>query len=175
MPANTKGPCSWLCLCMRAPFDETLYPFNFPMGKDRCARPFLPRFSIEVTPLNKDSLQRPAMEQRHNGAGVGTGHPDHSGLQVVPVEGGKFPEVVSGPLSWKQEGAYAYALPPALKPGEHSAPEVAVSSIPERAASSLSPDLSPSHRPWWRRKRWIIMLAILIVVAAVLGGVLGTR
>src|SRR4051812_9753206 len=101
------------------------------------------------------------MEQRPKGPG----QPNPSGLQVVPAEGDRFPEV-SGPLSWKQEGVYAYALTPGPKAGEHGAPEVAVSSMPEPiapAAAAAAPTQGPPplHRPqlWWRRKRWILAIA----------------
>jgi hypothetical protein len=115
------------------------------------------------------------MEKRGNGTGAWQA--DYSGLQVVPVDG-TLPEAVSEPLNWKQEGgyAYAYALPPGLKLGEHGAPEMAVPNVPEVVVTPVPPTLS-LHRPWFRRKRWIlcITVAVLVVVGAVVGGIVGTR
>jgi hypothetical protein len=111
------------------------------------------------------------------GNGAGARQADYSGLQVAPVDDA-FPEAVSGPLSWNQEGgyAYAYALPPALKPGEHGAPEMVVPQVPEVVVAPVPASLS-LNRPWFRRKRWIlsITVAVLVVVGAVVGGVVGSR
>src|SRR5690348_5199407 len=117
------------------------------------------------------------MEQRHISASTGAEQLDHSGLQVVPVEGGAYPEAAAGPLTWRQEGGgYAYALAPGLKPGEHGAPEVAVASMPEAVTAPPPPPLL-SHPPRWKRKRWMlaITLAVFIIIGAVVGGVVGTR
>ena len=110
------------------------------------------------------------MEKTNNNAGAGAWQADYSGLQVVPVDG-NLPEAVSEPLSWKQEGGYAYvyALPPGFKLGEHGTPEIAVPNVPEVVVTPVPP--SP-NRPWFRRKRWIltITVVVLVVVGAVVGG-----
>jgi len=118
------------------------------------------------------------MERRRDDYGAHASQPDYSGLQVVQES--SAPEVDHSAHSLPkafpgkhQAHAGPYAHAPLIPYKDADAPEVNGSHEANEAA--LPP--SASRQPWWKRKRWIIAIAviILIIIGAVVGGVVATR
>jgi hypothetical protein len=126
------------------------------------------------------------MEPMRNG---GQAQPDYSDLQVVnhgPDYSG-LQAVNHGPDA--PEAVLSNSLPEAV-PVEHKTPRYAQAPLIAYSDGEDAPEWSGVHKaeeasvapaghkqPWWKRKRWMVAIAvlILIIVGAVVGAVVATR
>jgi hypothetical protein len=116
------------------------------------------------------------MQKRRDGAVV---QPDYSGLQVAPED--TPPEVNPGHSAPEVYHDYAQSMPQVVFDNEHKIPspygQAQGSPIIEADDGVAAPALPQHRRPWWKRKRWIIAIVVIVlaVVGAIVGGVVATR